>query len=72
MWMGSKWLSMNVLMLDPTRVMVDSNEGPTIKVFEDLGIKTVPISLRFANSLGGAFHCWTSDVRRKGKLESYF
>ena len=62
---------MNVLMLDPNRVIVDSNEGPTIKMFEDLGIKTIPVSLRFANYLGGGAHCWTCDVRRKGKLESY-
>ncbi len=30
------------------------------------------VSIRHANSLGGGFHCWTSDVRRKGTLESYF
>ena len=28
-------------------------------------------SIRFANSLGGGFHCWTTDVRRKGELKSY-
>ncbi|XP_072046636.1 glycine amidinotransferase, mitochondrial-like [Amphiura filiformis] len=72
LWFTSKWLStMNVLMLDPTRVVVDKNEKPTIEMFEKLGIKTIPVSLRFANSLGGGFHCWTCDVRRRGKLESY-
>ncbi|XP_072022947.1 glycine amidinotransferase, mitochondrial-like [Amphiura filiformis] len=71
LWITSKWLSMNVLMLDPTRVVVDKNEKSTIEMFEKLGIKTIPVSLRFANSLGGGFHCWTCDVRRRGKLESY-
>ncbi|XP_072042845.1 glycine amidinotransferase, mitochondrial-like [Amphiura filiformis] len=71
LWLTSKWLSMNVLMLDPTRVVVDKNEKSTIEMFEKLGIKTIPVSLRFANSLGGGFHCWTCDVRRRGKLESY-
>ncbi|XP_054758351.1 glycine amidinotransferase, mitochondrial-like [Lytechinus pictus] len=71
LWMSSKWLSMNVLMLDPKRVVVDSNEIPTIKMFEKLGIECVKVNLRFANSLGGGFHCWTADIRRRGTLESY-
>ena len=32
LWMSSKWLSMNILMLDEKRVVVDKNETPTIKV----------------------------------------
>jgi len=32
LWMSSKWLSMNVLMLDEKRVVVDKNEIPTQKV----------------------------------------
>ena len=43
LWMSSKWLSMNVLMLDPERVVVDANEEPTIKMFEKLGIKCVKV-----------------------------
>jgi len=71
LWMSSKWLSMNVLMLDEKRVICDANEGPIIKMFKDLGITPIPVSIRFANSLGGGFHCWTCDVRRRGTLESY-
>ncbi|XP_020794712.1 glycine amidinotransferase, mitochondrial [Boleophthalmus pectinirostris] len=72
LWMSSKWLSMNVLMLDEKRVMVDANETTIQKMFESLGIKTVKVSIRHANSLGGGFHCWTTDVRRRGTLQSYF
>lgn len=32
LWMSSKWLSMNVLMLDPKRVVVEKNEKTTQKV----------------------------------------
>ena len=39
LWMSSKWLSMNVLMLDPTRVVVDKNETSTQKV----GLKVIII-----------------------------
>lgn len=35
--MSSKWLSMNVLMLDEKRVMVDANEATIHKMFESLG-----------------------------------
>ena len=43
LWMSSKWLSMNVLMLDPQRVVVDKHEGPTHKMFEKLGIKCIKV-----------------------------
>ena len=43
LWMSSKWLSMNVLMLDPQRVVVDKHEEPTHKMFEKLGIKCVKV-----------------------------
>uniref|UniRef100_A0A4W5KKI3 Glycine amidinotransferase n=1 Tax=Hucho hucho TaxID=62062 RepID=A0A4W5KKI3_9TELE len=72
LWMSSKWLSMNVLMLDPKRVMCDANEHTIHKMFDNLGIKTIKVNIRHANSLGGGFHCWTTDVRRRGSLESYF
>nr|XP_039249158.1 glycine amidinotransferase, mitochondrial-like isoform X1 [Styela clava] len=71
LWMSSKWLSMNVLMLDEKRVVCDANEIPTINMFEKLDIKPIKVNLRYANSLGGGFHCWTTDVRRRGTLESY-
>ena len=32
LWVSSKWLYMNVLMLDPKRVVVDKNEKTTQKV----------------------------------------
>ncbi|TRZ01970.1 hypothetical protein DNTS_024148 [Danionella cerebrum] len=72
LWMSSKWLSMNVLMLDEKRVMVDANETSIHKMFENLGIKPIKVNIRHANSLGGGFHCWTTDVRRRGTLQSYF
>ncbi|XP_038045683.1 glycine amidinotransferase, mitochondrial-like [Patiria miniata] len=72
LWMSSKWLSMNVLMLDPKRVVVDEIEKPTQEMFRRLGIECICVSIPFANSFGGGFHCWTSDIRRRGTLETYF
>lgn len=71
LWMSSKWLSMNVIMLDEKRVMCAKTETRTLKMFEKLGIETVPVDIRHAWSLGGSFHCWTTDVRRRGELKSY-
>ena len=72
LWMSSKWLSMNVLMLDTKRVVVSKYEYNIQKMFEDLGLQCIPVDIMHAMSLGGGFHCWTTDVRRRGTLESYF
>lgn len=45
LWMSSKWLSMNVLMLDEKRVMVDANEMTIQKMFENLGKNAVSSAL---------------------------
>ena len=36
LWMSSKWLSMNILMLDPKRAFVSKHEFATRKVGEDM------------------------------------
>ncbi|CAH8828496.1 unnamed protein product [Trichobilharzia szidati] len=72
MWLGSNWLSMNVLMLDPNRVIIESEETGMQELYRSFGVKPIPVKLRHANSIGGGFHCWTCDIRRKSKLESYF
>ena len=71
MWFSTNWLSINVLMLDEKRVVIEEQETPTQKMFEKLGIQCIKVPLRHAYSLGGGIHCWTCDVRRRGKLESY-
>ena len=50
LWMSSKWLSMNVLMLDEKRVMVDANEVPIQKMFEKLGTCDKRSTLSHKNS----------------------
>ena len=43
LWMSSKWLSMNVLMLDSKRVVVEAQEEPIHKTFEKLGIECIKV-----------------------------
>jgi glycine amidinotransferase len=65
------WINVNVLSLDEERVIVEKTQESTIKALKDWGFKPIPCSfLNFA--YGGAFHCATLDIRRRGMLQSYF
>lgn len=70
--MCSAWISANILMLDPHRVLVESTELPLVDAFRRWGFEPVPCTLKNFNRFGGGFHCATLDVRRCGVLQSYF
>ena len=70
--MGSPWVGMNVLSLDPNTVMIDSRQTALIKVLEKYGITSVPIQMRHPYTHGGGIHCATLDTVRESKLENYF
>ncbi len=72
LYMTSKWINMNVLMLDHRRVIVEKNEESMIKALKNFGLKPIPCPFVNFNSFGGSFHCATLDIRRKGELQSYF
>ena len=69
---SSSWLSINVLMLDEERVFVEASQTTLASRLRDWGFK--PIFCPFATmaNYGGAFHCATLDIRRRGTLQSYF
>lgn len=71
LYMTSRWINMNVLMLDHERVIVEKNEETIIKAFREFGFKPIPCSFQNFNTFGGSFHCATVDIRRRGVLESY-
>ncbi len=70
--MCGKWLSMNVLMIDPKRVIVERHHTGMIKALEQWGFEPIPCDFLHYAAFGGAFHCATLDVRRRGTLETYF
>ncbi len=72
LYMTSEWISMNVLMLDEKRVLVEKGEEALIKSLRSWGFVPILCSFKNFNSFGGAFHCATLDIRRKGGLQSYF
>ena len=70
--MTSAWISLNVLMLDEKRVIVEEKQRPLIKMLEAHGFEPIPCAFTDYLPFGGAFHCATLDVRRRGSLQSYF
>jgi glycine amidinotransferase len=70
--LSSAWLSMNVLMLDEKRVICEASQEPLIEKFREWGFEPIPCPYTNHYVYGGAFHCSTLDVRRRGSLQSYF
>jgi glycine amidinotransferase len=71
LYMTSKWINMNILMLDERRVVVERQDEPMISLMKAHGFDPIPCDFRNFNSFGGSFHCATLDVRRRGNLQSY-
>lgn len=62
---ASKWIAMNMLVLDPETVIVDAAQTQLINVLKSKGIDSIPLTLSHSRTLGGGFHCVTLDTRRK-------
>ena len=69
--MCSPWTSINVLMLDETRVVVDASQPTLIRALKGWGFDPIPLPFLSYGPFGGSFHCATLDVRRRGELRSY-
>jgi len=72
LYMTSKWINMNIIMLDEERVIVERQEESIARAFKEWGFKPIACNFRNFNTFGGSFHCATLDVRRRGALKSYF
>ncbi|MBZ4320650.1 amidinotransferase [Streptomyces huiliensis] len=67
-----KWLSMNVLVVDGKRVIVERQHTGMVRALKKWGFEPIPCDFLHYAPFGGSFHCATLDVRRRGTLESYF
>ena len=70
--MVSKWISVNVLMLDEKRVVVEKSQVSMIAKLKDWGFEPLPCPFMNSPMFGGGFHCATLDIRREGTLQRYF
>ena len=60
----SRWISVNVIMLDPHHVLVEESEHDLIQAFKSWKIGSIPLPFKHFQTFGGSFHCATLDVRR--------
>jgi glycine amidinotransferase/scyllo-inosamine-4-phosphate amidinotransferase 1 len=61
---ASKWIAMNMLVVDPHTVIVDQDQVELIKTLQSHQFKVIPLKLRHSRTLGGGFHCVTLDLIR--------
>lgn len=62
---ASKWIALNMLVVDPTTVICDRNQKSLIDTLEKNGFTVIPLELRHSRTLGGGFHCVTLDTWRE-------
>jgi scyllo-inosamine-4-phosphate amidinotransferase 1 len=62
---ASKWIAMNMLVLDPETVIIDAAQTQLINILKSKGIDSIPLTLSHSRTLGGGFHCVTLDTRRR-------
>jgi glycine amidinotransferase/scyllo-inosamine-4-phosphate amidinotransferase 1 len=62
---ASKWIALNMLVVDPTTIIVDKNQTKLIKELENYNLLVIPLELRHSRTLGGGFHCVTLDIVRQ-------
>jgi N-dimethylarginine dimethylaminohydrolase len=62
---ASKWIELNMLVLDPRTAIVDKNQLKLIKILESYNFTVIPLELRHSRTLGGGFHCVTLDLVRQ-------
>lgn len=62
---ASKWIAMNMLVVNPSTVIVDKYQADLIRILEQWNFTVIPMELRHSRTLGGGFHCVTLDTRRR-------
>jgi glycine amidinotransferase/scyllo-inosamine-4-phosphate amidinotransferase 1 len=62
---ASKWIALNMLVVDPTTVICDKRQASLARTLEKKGFTVIPMELRHSRTLGGGFHCVTLDIWRE-------
>ncbi len=62
---ASKWIALNMLVVDPYTVIVDQNQTNLMNILENFNFTVIPLELRHSRTLGGGFHCVTLDLVRQ-------
>ena len=62
---ASKWIALNMLVVNPHTVIVDKDQHMLIDFLEKNQFMVIPMQLRHSRTLGGGFHCVTLDLHRE-------
>ena len=62
---ASKWIALNMLVVDPKTVICDADQPELIKTLRSYRFEVIPLRLRQSRTLGGGFHCVTLDLLRQ-------
>jgi N-dimethylarginine dimethylaminohydrolase len=62
---ASKWIAMNMLVVDPETVILDAAQIHLQQILKKHGIDSIPLTLSHSRTLGGGFHCVTLDTQRR-------
>lgn len=62
---ASKWIALNMLVVDPQTVICDAGQIGLHRILEQRGFTVIPLTLRHSRTLGGGFHCVTLDTWRE-------
>jgi N-dimethylarginine dimethylaminohydrolase len=62
---ASKWIALNMLVVNPHTVIVDKDQPMLIDFLEKNQFTVIPMQLRHSRTLGGGFHCVTLDLHRE-------
>lgn len=62
---ASKWIALNMLVVDPHTVIIDKHQNKLINILESHNFTVIPLELRHSRTLGGGFHCVTLDLVRE-------
>ena len=62
---ASKWIALNMLVVNPTTVIMDADQTELRRTLETRGFEVIPHKLSHSRTLGGGFHCVTLDLWRE-------
>jgi scyllo-inosamine-4-phosphate amidinotransferase 1 len=62
---ASLWIGVNLLSVDENTVIVDNRQKELITELKKYGIDTLDCQIRHSRTLGGSFHCVTTDLVRE-------
>lgn len=62
---ASVWIGVNLLSVDEKTVIVEHRQKALIRELSKYGIDVITANSRHARTLGGSFHCVTSDLNRE-------